>query len=229
MTFFYDFNIKPDIDVINTLEKFNFKGACVFYNASECDETTYYDFCELQNLTDLKLYYGVYIDEKNPEILRNQVLKHYGKCDIIMAAGGDSKINRYICNIHQIDIIDHPYNSRGHGINHILARMLIDNNITVNINFMDILRNHGFYRSRILTQIRNILKLQEKFNFRTIFSSGSKSFFDVRSAEGMISLASLLDLDVDFATRCISSNVVDVIGNIDKRENGIVQGVRIIK
>lgn len=230
MTFFYDFNVKPDIDVIKTLDKFNFKGACVFYNAKEVDENTHDKFEKLQNLTSMDLYYGIYVDEENPQTLRNQVLKNYRKCDIIMVAGGKSaKLNHYTCKIREVDMIDHPYDLRGNGINHILSRMLVENNITVNINLMDIIKNRGTYRTRTLSQIHNILKMREKFNFRLVFSTGSENFFDVRSPEAMLSLGRLLNIQQDDMTKLISNNVEDVIGNIEMRENSVIEGVRILK
>ena len=178
----------------------------------------------------MDLYYGIYVDEENPQILRNQVLKNYRKCDIIMVAGGKSaKLNHYTCKIREVDMIDHPYDLRGNGINHILSRMLVENNITVNINLMDIIKNRGTYRTRTLSQLRNILKMRDKFNFRVVFSTGAENFFDVRSPEAMISLGRLLNIQQDDMTKFISNNVEDVIENINKRQNGVIEGIQILK
>ncbi len=230
MTLFYDFNISPKMEIIETLEKFGFSGACIFYDSNIYDNTIEESFKELNESTKLNLYHGICIDENNPQILRKQVQRFYKKVDLIMANGGNAKINRSICEMPQIDIINHPYkNNRNSGINHVLAKMLVENNITVNINFYDILFNHGYYKAKILNQINQLLILQRKYNFRTILSSGSKSFYDVRSPEGIVLLSQLMDMSTSYAKDNISKNPEEIIGNISKHKDSIIEGVRLIK
>lgn len=230
MSYFYDFNIKPNINIIKTLEKFKFKGACVFYDVDKYNKNTIKEFEELKDKTSLDLYHGVYINESNPQQLRKQVQRHHRKVDLIMAAGSDTKINRSICETPEIDIINHPYaNKKNSGINQVLAKLLVENNITVNINYMDIIRHHGFYRAKILNQINQLLLLQRKFNFRCIISTGSKGFYDVRSARSMIRMSKLMGMDVKYAKECMSTNVEQVIENIDIHKRSIVQGVELIQ
>ena len=94
---------------------------------------------------------------------------------------------------------------------------------------MDIIKNRGTYRTRTLSQLRNILKMRDKFNFRVVFSTGAENFFDVRSPEAMISLGRLLNIQQDDMTKFISNNVEDVIENINKRQNGVIEGIQILK
>lgn len=230
MTNFYDFNITPHEEIIETLENFGFEGACIFYSSKDyLKKELKNEFNEIKNSTKLKLYHGVYIDEKNPELLRKDVQRHYGKVDLIMANGGDTKINRIISESPKIDIINKPYdNKKGNGINHVLAKFLLDNNITVNINLRDILEHRGFFRAKILSQINEILMLQRKYPFRTIISSGSKSFYDVKSPKSMILLNQIMDMDMTQAKNNISTNPEEIIKNITLKKESIIEGVRII-
>ena len=230
MTIFYDFNIMPKKEIIDTLEKFGFSGACIFYAADKYDENIKESFKKLNDSTTLDLYHGICIDETNPQQLRKIVQRFYRKVDLIMANGNNAKINRSICEMPQIDIINHPYlNNRNSGINHVLSKLLIRNNITVNINLMDILSNRGYYKARILNQINQLLMLEKKYNFRVIISSGSESFYDVRSPESMILLNQLMNMDMNHAKKCISTNPIEIIEDINKHKNSIVDGVRIIE
>jgi len=230
MTIFYDFNIAPNMEIIKTLEEFKFSGACIFYDSKDYNKKTVDKFNELNKSTNLKLYHGICINENNPQLIHKTVQRFYRKVDLIMANGGDTKINRSICEMPQIDIINHPYNNkRNSGINHILAKMLVKNNITVNINLSDILHNHGYYKSRILNQINQLLLLQRKYNFRVILSSGSRSFYDVRSPKAMLILSQLMDMDTDYSIKTISDNPMKIIENIDIHKDSIIEGVRIIK
>lgn len=233
MTIFYDFNIAPKEEVIETLEKFNFKGVCIFYNSQryfdEKDEIEE-SFSQLNESTKLDLYHGIVINQTNPQLLRKEVQRFYKKVDLIMANGGDDKINRTICETPQIDIINHPYlHKRNSGINHVLSKLLVENNISVNINLTDILQHRGYFKAKILNQINQLLMLQRKYGFRTVLSSGSRSFYDVRSPKSMILLSQLSDMDMDYATKCISQHPAEIIENITIHRESIVQGVRIIK
>lgn len=231
MTIFYDFNIIPNDEVIETLEDFGFKGACIFYDSKNFLENNLIEeFDELNESTKLNLYHGIVIDETNPQLLRKEVQRHYRKVDLIMANGGDNNLNRIICETPQIDIINHPYrNKRNSGLNHVLGKLLKENNISVNINFRDILEHRGFFRARIINQINQLLMLQRKYGFRCLLSSGSESFYDVKSPKSMLLLSQLLDMDMDYAKKCISCNPEEIIENITVHKESIVQGVRIIK
>lgn len=230
MTFFYDFNIAPKEEIISTLEDFGFYGACIFYDSERYDDTVKESFDNLNESTTLNLHHGIYIDESNPQLLYKKTQRFRRKVDFIMANGGNTKINRAICENPQIDIINHPYlNKRNGGINHILAKLLVENNITVNINLCDILFNRGYYRARILNQINQMLLLEKKYGFRTVLSSGSKSFYDVRSPDAMLLLSQLMDMDTNYAKEAISAKPCEIIKNSEKNKDSIVYGVRIIK
>lgn len=230
MTIFYDLNVAPEIEVIEQLEEFGFNGACIFYDSNEYDMSIKESFDKLNEDTHMTLYHGVCIDETNPKLLRNTVQRFYKKVDLIMANGGDSKINRAICEIPQIDIINHPYlNNRNSGINHVLAKLLVKNNISVNINLMDILKNRGYYKARILNQINQLLLLENKYNFRVVISSGSECFYDVRSPKSMILLNQTMNMDLKHAKNTISKNPLEIIKNITKHKNSIIDGVQIIE
>ncbi len=233
MTIFYDFNVAPKMEVIETLEKFNFTGACIFYDSKlyyEEKDMILEEFNELNESTDLELYRGIVINETNPNLLRKEVQRNYRKVDLIMANGGDEKINRTICETPQIDIINRPYlDKRNSGINHILSKLLVENNISVNINLVDILKHKGFFRARTLNYINQMLMLQRKYGFRTVISSGSESFYDVRSPKNIILLSQLMDMDIDYAKKCITEHPMKIIEDITIHKESIVQGVRIIK
>ena len=233
MTNFYDFNIKLNEEVIETLEKFGFRAACIFYDSTVSDDNKdelLKKFNTINESTKLDLYHGVYINHTNPQLLTKTVLKYHRRSDIIMVNGGKDNINRTACQMPQIDIINEPYLSNNNsGINHILSKMLIENNISININYRSILRSRGYYKSRILNQINQLFYLQEKYPFRTIISSGSKTFYDVKSPEAMFTLGNLFNADKKVIKDSVTTNVEDIIINIQTKNDSIVDGVKIIR
>ena len=233
MTNFYDFNIKANDEVIETLEKFGFKGACIFYDSEILDENKkdiMNDFNMLNESTKINLYSGVFINQTNPQLLSKKVLKYHKKMDLIMANGGKENINRTACQMPQIDIINEPHlSNHNSGINHVLAKLLVENNIALNINYRSILKSRGYYKSKILSQINQIFNLQKKYKFNTIISSGSKSFYDVKTPKEMMILGNLFNTTEELIKKSLTSNVEDIITNIDTRKNSTVYGVKTIK
>lgn len=233
MTNFYDFNIKLNEEVIETLEKFGFKAACIFHDSTVLDnnkEELLKKFNSIDESTKLDLYQGVYINHTNPQLLTKTVLKYHRRSDILMVNGGNDNINRTACQMSQIDIINEPYISNGNsGINHILSKMLVENNISININYNSILRSRGYYKAKLLSQINQLFKLQEKYQFNTIISSGSKTFYDVKSPEAMLMLGKLFNTDNKVIKKSITCNVEDIIRNIQTKKDSVVDGVKIIK
>ncbi|MBE6493434.1 MAG: hypothetical protein E7Z84_02340 [Methanosphaera stadtmanae] len=230
MTAFYDFDIAPNEEIINTLEDFNYNGACIFYDSDEYNEKIKSSFLELNDSTNLNLYHGIRINETNPQILSKKIQKYYQKVDLIMVNGTNTKINRVACESPKIDILNHPYlNQNNSGINHVLAKLINENNITVSIDLNSILHHRGYYKSKILSQINQLLMLKRKYNFKTIITTGSTTFYDVRSPEEILLLSKLMDMNEEEAKKNISDNVTDIIENITIRKQSIVDGVRIIK
>ncbi len=231
MTNFYDFNISASSDVIDTLEKFKFKGACVFYDSKQIlNKDTIHEFNEINELTNLELYIGVRIKENNASLIYKSVQKVYKRADLVMVDGGENNINRTICENSLIDIINHPYDNRQNsGINHVLSKLLVENNITVNINLNDILSNWRYFRVRLLNQINQLLYLEKKYKFRVILTSGSMSFYDVKSPDSMLRLCNLLDVDKEHAVDYITRNPEELISHIPVKKDSVVDGVRVVK
>ncbi len=230
MTNFYDFNVVPDPEVISTLEKFKFNGACIYYDSEVFDNKDTVDkFNVLNDSTSIDLYRGVRIRQKNASLIFKSVQKFRKSADMIMVDGGDSNINRKICENPSIDVINHPYDNRHNsGINHVLSKLLKENNITVNINIKDILSKWRYFRVRLLDHINQLLYLEAKYKFRVILSSGSESFFDVKSPDSMLRLCGLLDVNQEKAIDYISKNPREVIDHIPVKKSSIVDGVRLI-
>lgn len=229
MTFFYDFNIAPNEEVIQCLEDHKFKGACMFFDADNYDNSCRDIFNYLNENTSLELYHGILISESNPELLRKHVQRYYNKVDLIMVNGLNDKINRVACNLAHVDILNRPYSNKRHcGINHVLASMLVENNITVNIDIYELLHTRQMRRAKLINHVNEMMKLKDKYGFNVIASSSAKSFYDVRSPKNLILLSQLFKVDEEYARKLISDNVSKVINDITIHKESVIDGVRIV-
>jgi ribonuclease P/MRP protein subunit RPP1 len=229
MTIFYDFDITPQKRVIETLEKFGFSGACIFFDSKDFNEKSIEKFNRLNENSSLDLHYGICIKERNANNMRKLVQKFSRTVDLIMVYGGDAQINRSACEMPQVSILAHPYlNKRNSGMNHVLANMAYENNITISIDYRHLLANRGYYKAKMINQVNQLLLLQKKYKFRTLLTSGSSNFYDVRSPRSMILLSQMLDMDINEAKKAITTNPQEILNDVKRRKNSIVDGVMII-
>jgi RNase P/RNase MRP subunit p30 len=62
-----------------------------------------------------------------------------------------------------------------------LQRKLKKNNVAIELSFSDILNSYLSYRSKILSNFKDIYALYRKFKFPLIVSSRAKSIFDIKT------------------------------------------------
>ena len=179
---------------------------------------------------DFSIWNGVEIYAKNPDDLRKKVQKFRERSDVLIVNGGDLKINRAACEDPRVDILAHPYkNRRDSGINHVLAKKASENNVAIELSINPMIKTRLSLRAKILSQFRQILKLQRKFKFPLIITSNAYSLYDLRTPEDIIAFASCLEMTHDEIISSLSKNPADIIKRSSIRKNVIVQGARTIE
>lgn len=179
---------------------------------------------------DFNIWNGVEIYAKNPDDLRKKVQKFRERSDVVIVNGGDIKINRAACEDPRVDILAHPYkNRRDSGINHVLAKKASENNVAIELSINPMIKTRLSLRAKILSQFRQILKLQRKFKFPLIITSNAYSSYDLRTPEDIIAFAGCLEMTHDEIISSLSKNPANIIKRSRIRKNVIVQGARTIE
>ena len=86
-----------------------------------------------------------------------------------------------------------------------MAKESLNNNVAVEICFIDILKSYLTYRAKTIANIKDVISLHKKFDFPLILSSRAESVFDI---------------DKSFA---VSENILEFNKN---RKNMVLKGVR---
>jgi ribonuclease P/MRP protein subunit RPP1 len=173
------------------------------------------------------IYFGLELNSNNPNDIRKYSQKYSNKYDLFMVLGGSDKINRLVCENRQVDILSKPYNKRHDcGINHVLAKLAFDNNITIELCFNDLLGSFLSYRSKILSYFRDIILLQRKFKFPLIFSSKGSSIFDLRSPFDEIAILKSLGLNDDEIKSSLNTFAFDLIKFNKEKKDMPILGVK---
>ncbi|KZX12687.1 ribonuclease P protein component 3 [Methanobrevibacter filiformis] len=240
---FHDFNLRggkfsSDLELVREAYRLGWNHVNLMYSTDNYLNLDYKDELieESLNLTSeyskgpISIDFGVEINVKNPNDIRKYVKKFRDSTNIISIWGGDIKINRIACENIQIDVLSRPYFKRyDAGLNHVLAKEAVRNNVAIELCLNDVLNSYLTYRAKIIANFRDIIKLYKKFKFPLILSSGAKSIFDIRTPQDTFTFFKLLGLDTNHLQNCFNNNPRNIINFNKERDNIVVQGVKKIR
>lgn len=229
---FFDLNVKGNslennIDLAIEASKYGWEHINFSYNQNE-----FKDALEIKNELSESLNniidfdYTLEIKSNNINEIRKAVRKFRNKSPCISVMGGDLKVNRAVVENIQIDVLSRPYFRRyDSGLNHILAKEALKNNVAVELCFKDVLRSYLAPRSKIISNFKDIYTLYRKFDFPLILSSRAESVFDIRTTHDFASFftqtgLTSVEVDKSFLT---AANILKFNEN---RNNMILNGVR---
>ena len=170
--------------------------------------------------------YTLEIKSNNVNEIKKTARKFRNKSSCISVVGGNLKINRATVETIQIDVLSRPYLRRfDGGINHVLAKEAVKNNVAVELCFKDVLRSYLSHRSKVISNFKDIYTLYRKYDFPLILSTRAESVFDIRTTHDFIAFfkqTGLSDSEIDksFLT---AQNILDFN---DDRDKMIFYGVR---
>lgn len=175
---------------------------------------------------DIGIDYTLKVKSNNVSEIRKIVRKFRNRSSCISVVGGDLKVNRAVVENIQIDVLSRPYLKRyDAGMNHVLAKEAVQNNVAIELAFNDVLKSYLAHRAKILANFKDIYALYRKFDFPLVLSSGSQSVFDIRTPQDFKAFFMQTglgegDVEKSFAT---ASNILKFNEN---REDLILKGVR---
>ena len=111
--------------------------------------------------------YTLEIKSTNINEIRKTVNKFRDRASCISVIGGNLKVNRAVLENIKIDVLSRPYLKRyDSGMNHILAKESLHNNVAVELCFKDILRSYLAPRAKIISNFRDI------FTYKSFITAG---------------------------------------------------------
>jgi ribonuclease P/MRP protein subunit RPP1 len=222
---FFDFHVH-DIKLADEAKRLGYSG--IAFIQSSKNEGRSNKINEIKD--DFKIFSGIEIYAKNPEDLKKKVQKFRDRSDVVTVNGGNIKINRAACEDPRVDILAHPYKSRrDSGINHIIAKKASENDVAIELSINSVIKTRLSTRAKILSQFRQIIKLQRKFGFPLIITSNAYSIYDLRTPEDIIAFTGCLEMTPEEAIDSLSKNPMNIIKRSKIRKNVVVKGARIIE
>lgn len=229
---FFDLNIKGsslenNLKLVQQASQYGWNHINFSYNQNDFSDALKFKKELIDEASDIiSLDYTLEIKSNNINEIRKVTNKFRNKSSCISVVGGDLKINRATLENVKIDILSRPYLKRfDSGINHVLAREAIRNNVAIELCFKDVLKSYLSYRSKVLSNFKDIYMLYRKFNFPLILSSRAESIFDIKTTYDFMAFFKQSGLTEDEILKSFdtSLNILEFNRN---RHNLIFKGVR---
>lgn len=229
---FFDLNIKGsslenNIKLAAEASKYGWEHINFSYNQNDFQNALDLREDLSENLEEtISFDYTLEIKSTNIDEIRKNVNRFRSKALCISVVGGDLKVNRAVLENVKIDVLSRPYLKRyDSGINHILAKEAVYNNVAIELCFKDILRTYLAPRAKVISNFRDIYTLYRKFGFPLILSSRAESIFDIKTTHDFISVfkqTGLTDEEIDKSFKTAE----DILEFNRNRDNLIFRGVR---
>lgn len=232
---FFDLNIKGsslenNIKLANEASFYGWNHINFSYNTN--DFLNAVDFKnDLENSLDgiIEFNYTLEIKSSNINDIQNSVNKFRKKASCISVVGGDLKVNRSTLENIKVDVLSRPYLRRyDSGLNHVLAKEAVKNNVAIELCFKDVLKSYLSHRSKVISNFKDIYTLYRKFDFPLVLSSRAESVFDIRTTHDFVAFfkqTGLTDAEINKSFET-SSNILEYNKN---REDLILKGVRRVR
>lgn len=229
---FFDLNIKGsslenNIQLANEASRYGWSHINFSYNQDEFkDALNLRDELEGRIGNEINFDYTLEIKSSNINEIRKVANRFRDKASCISVVGGDLKVNRAVVEGIRVDVLSRPYLNRyDSGLNHVLAKEALRNNVAIELCFKDVLRSYLSHRAKVISNFKDIYTLYHKFDFPLILSSRAESIFDIRTTQDFAAFfkqTGLSDADIvkSFET---SKGILEFNRNRDKM---ILKGVR---
>ena len=174
----------------------------------------------------ISIDYTLEIKSNNINDIRKIVSKFRNKSSCISVVGGDLKVNRAVLENVKVDVLSRPYLKRyDSGINHILAKEAVKNNVALELCFKDVLKSYLSHRSKVLSNFNDIYALYRKYDFPLVLSSGAESVFDIKTTHDFKAFFKQTGLADEEINRSFKTSF-DILEFNKNRDKMILQGVR---
>lgn len=232
---FFDLNIKGsslenNIKLANEASFYGWNHINFSYNTN--DFLNAVDFKnDLENSLDgiIEFNYTLEIKSSNINDIQKSVNKFRKKASCISVVGGDLKVNRSTLENIKVDVLSRPYLRRyDSGLNHVLAKEAVKNNVAIELCFKDVLKSYLSHKSKVISNFKDIYTLYRKFDFPLVLSSRAESVFDIRTTHDFVAFfkqTGLTDAEINKSFET-SSNILEYNKN---REDLILKGVRRVR
>lgn len=141
--------------------------------------------------------------------LINRVKRERNSEAVVSVEAGDNGFNRAVITLKGVHIIRGIQSAEKNAFDHVTARMAADNRVAIDLDLSPLVSGRGITRQRAMHRFRDVLVLEQRFEFPLTISSHAHSILDMRAVREITALCSLIGMDIPGVEKAFSG--VDII------------------
>jgi ribonuclease P/MRP protein subunit RPP1 len=153
---------------------------------------------------DVEVRSGIIFRDIPVRDIVNRVKRFRGTDTVVSVKAGDAGFNRAVIGMKGIHILRGMQGADKNGFDHVTAKMAADNRVAVDIDLSTLITLRGIARQKAIARYRDILVLEERFEFPLTVSTGAGSVLDLRAVREISGLCSLLDMDITLVEKALA-------------------------
>jgi ribonuclease P/MRP protein subunit RPP1 len=124
---------------------------------------------------------------------------------VISVAARDNGFNRAAIGLKGVHILRDIHAADKTAFDHVAAKMAADNSVAIDIDLSFLLATRGSARQRAIHRYRDILVLEQRFEFPVTLSSSASSYLELRAVREIAGICSLIGMDVPDVEKALGS------------------------
>jgi ribonuclease P/MRP protein subunit RPP1 len=157
----------------------------------------------------IEIVTGTIIRDTPVRDLINRIKRERNNTAVVSVQAGDNGYNRSVINVKGVHILRSLHSADKNAFDHVAAKMAADTRVAIDLDLSPLLSGRGFTRQRTIQRYRDILVLEQRYEFPLTLSSCARSILDMRAVREITGLCSLLGMDTSGVEKAFSG--VDII------------------
>lgn len=124
---------------------------------------------------------------------------------VVSVSARDNGFNRAAISLNGVHMLRGIQAADKTAFDHVTAKIAADNNVAIDIDLSVLVAARGITRQRAIHRYRDVLILEQKFEFPVSLSSYARSYLDLRAVREITGLCSLIGMDMEDVKRALGS------------------------
>jgi ribonuclease P/MRP protein subunit RPP1 len=143
----------------------------------------------------IEIWTALLIGDISVKDLINRIKRERNNHAVISVQARDSGYNRAVISTKGVHILRGIHSADKNAFDHVAARMAADNRVAVDIDLSPLISGRGITRQRAMHRYRDLLVLEQRFEFPLVISSHARSILEMRAVREIAGLCSLIGMD----------------------------------
>jgi len=174
----------------SSVRRFALEGAALGFDSLVALDTPSATYGEVEVRT------GLFLRNAGMKDVIAQVKRVRDPTTVISVKAGDAGFNRAVVGYRGVHILRGIHAADKNAFDHVTAKIAADNRVAIDIDLSVLIAARGIARQRAIQRYRDVMVLEERFEFPLTLSTYARSILDLRAVREITGLCSLLGMDL---------------------------------